>query len=101
MSGTEKAGAVAVPADSINVHGIEFTVDSAYIESWAFMERLRKLNDKGADAFEKLDVSFEIIEGATGIDKERIIEAAGGETAPAADVMQIVAEFVKAMTPKN
>lgn len=86
---------------TLNVEDMEFDVDKNYLASWAFMESLRKLNDKDADAFEKLDVSFAVIDGATGVTKEQIIDACGGETAPASDVIALVAQIIKAVTPKN
>lgn len=88
-------------AEKMTVDGLEFKVDRAYADSWEMFEIVRAFNDESISAFDKLDLSFEIIENATGVTKEQIIEHVGGKTAPAADVINFAVKIVQAITPKN
>lgn len=85
----------------ITVRGVPLMVDDEYAQSYAAFRVLRKINSDQVDAFEKLDLSFEFIEGATGCDEPQIVELAGGESTPAADVMQFVVEILSAIDVKN
>lgn len=85
---------------SIEVRGHEMDVDMEYVGSWAALSLMRRLGG-GADQFEQLDLSFEFIERATGCDEAAIVEMAGGEDAPAAEVIGFAAEVIQAINPKN
>lgn len=88
-------------AKTITVDGLEFSIDDSYTASWEMFETLRDLDSEDISAFEKLDKSFAIIERATGIDKDAIVEHVGGKNAPAADVIGFAVKIVQAITPKN
>lgn len=85
----------------ITVRDHEFTVDTGYAESYAAFNILRKINNPEVDAFEKLDLTYELIERATGCDEAQIVEIAGGDDAPAKDVMQFTVEILAAIDAKN
>ena len=85
----------------ITVRGVSLMVDDEYAQSYAAFRVLRKINSDQVDAFEKLDLSFEFIQGATGCDESQIVELAGGESTPATDVMQFVVEILSAIDVKN
>lgn len=86
---------------SITVRGHELTVDTDYAESYAAFSILRKINNHDVNAFDKLDMTYELIERATGCDEAQIVEMAGGETVPAQDVMQFTVEILAAIDAKN
>lgn len=85
----------------ITVRGHEMTVDMDYAESYAAFSILRKINNPDVNAFDKLDMTYELIERATGCDESQIVEMAGGETAPAQEVMQFTVEILAAIDAKN
>lgn len=85
----------------ITVRGHELTVDTDYAESYAAFRILRKINSDQVDAFDKLDMTYELIERATGLDEAQMVEMAGGETIPAQDVMQFTVEILAAIDAKN
>ena len=86
---------------NVTVGEHEFTVNDSYAQSWGAFELVRKFNRDDLSAFDKLDLSFELIEKATGVTQDEIIEYAGGVDAPATDVIQFAAEIVQAIAPKN
>ena len=85
----------------VKVGELELTVDNGYAQSWSAFELIRKFNREDITAFDKLDLSFEFIEKATGVTKDAIVQHVGGESAPAGDVIQFAAEIVQAIAPKN
>lgn len=85
----------------VTVRGHEFTVDTDYAESYAAFRVLRKINNPDVSAFDKLDMTYELIERATGYDEAKIVEIAGGEMAPAQDVMKFTVEILAAIDAKN
>ena len=85
----------------ITVRGHEFTVNADYAESYAAFRILRKINDPDVSAFEKLDMTYELIERATGFDEAQIVDMAGGEMTSAQDVMQFTVEILAAIDAKN
>lgn len=101
MTANGKAGADAPATRHAEVGGIQFDVNGAAISSWAFFKGLRRLGDESVDNIEKLELSFSLIEMATGITEDEIVEAAGGEDAAASDVIALAAAIVKELTPKN
>ena len=86
---------------NVTVREHEFTIDDSYAQSWGAFELVKKFNSDDLTAFDKLDISFEFIEKATGVDKDAVVMLAGGVDAPAADVIQFAAELVQAIAPKN
>ena len=86
---------------SITVRGHELTVDTDYAESYAAFRILRKINDPDVSAFDKLDMTYELIERATGVDEAQVVEMAGGETIPAQEVMQFTVEILADKKAKN
>lgn len=86
---------------TITVRGHEMTVDDDYAQSYAALRYLRRINGSDTDPFEKLDLTYELIERVTGCDEEQIVEMAGGEEAPAKDVMQFAVEVLAAIDAKN
>lgn len=85
----------------VTVRDHDFTVNKDYAESYAAFRVLRKINDPDVSAFEKLDLTYELIERATGYDEAQIVEMAGGELARAQDVMQFTVEILAAIDAKN
>ena len=85
----------------VTVGGHEFDVDDGFAQSWGAFELVRKFNQDNLTAFDKLDISFEFIEKATGVGKDAIVGFAGGADAPATDVIQFAADLVQAIAPKN
>lgn len=86
---------------TIEVRGFKFDVDTEFAQSWAAVKLYRKFNDDDVALFDKLDLSFELIELATGRTEDEIVEMAGGENAPATEIVNFAAELVKAIDPKN
>lgn len=86
---------------NVTVQGHEFTVDDTFSQSWAAFELVRKFNSDELSTFDKLDLSFELIEKATGVTKDALVGYVGGSDAPAADVIQFAAELVQEIIPKN
>lgn len=101
MAATRKSGATAPAPRPVKVRGIKFTVDEGFMDSWEAFELLRAFNDGDVDVFGKFDLSLRLIEAATGVTKDDIVKAAGGEKAPAIDVVEIATEIVQAIIPKN
>lgn len=85
----------------ITVRGHELTVNADYAESYAAFRVLRKINDPDVSAFEKLDLTYELIERATGYDEAQIVDMAGGEMTSAQDVMQFTVEILASIDAKN
>ena len=83
------------------VGGIEFDVDEEFMASWKALKLLRKFDSDDLDMFGKLDLSFELIEAATGVTGDDIVAACGGDGAKALDVVNLAVEIVRAITPKN
>ena len=90
-----------VRTSTVEVRGIEFTVDESAARSWTAVKLYRKFNDGLIGTFEKLDLSFELIEMITGCTEDQIVEYAGGASTPAVDVVNFAAELVSAINPKN
>lgn len=86
---------------TITVRGHEMTVDDDYAQSYAALRYLRRINSADVDPFEKLDLTYELIERVTGVGEEQIVEMAGGEEAPARDVMQFAVDVLTAIDAKN
>ena len=89
------------PKATHDVRGLEFDVNSEFMASWAAFKMLRKFNEDGLSDFEKLDLSIELINLATGLTEDDIVAAAGGELAKATDVVELAMEIVTAIAPKN
>ena len=100
MASATEAGATA-PAGALEVRGIRFGVDKSFTASWRFFDLMRRMSAEGADVFDKVDATFELVEMATGVTKEQIVEAAGGDEAKMSDVAEILSEMAKAVVPKN
>lgn len=92
---------MASKKQKVEVAGIELEVDEGFMGSWEAFKLLRAFNDDSLGTFEKLDLSFELIEAATGVTEEQVVEAAGGPKAPAVDVVNTSIAIVKAISPKN
>ena len=86
---------------TVEVRGVEFEVNTSAARSWRAVKLYRKFNEKTSDQFLKLDLSFELIEMITGCTENQIVEYAGGQDAPATDVVNFAAELVAAINPKN
>lgn len=100
MVAKAKAGASA-PADSYDIHGLKFTVNEDFINSWAAFKMIRKFSDESLDNFEKLDLSLELINVATGLTEDDIVKAVGGDDAKTTDVINLTVEIVQAISPKK
>ena len=98
MTTAEKAGA---DAPAITVHGITFTPNRAYVESWEAVELQMQLANPDIDNFTRLHIYFTLIEGMTGVGMEQIVDAAGGKSSNAIDVIKIASEIIGACTPKK
>ena len=93
-----KAGAKA-PA-TVTVRGIEITPNAEFAKSWAAFDLQLTLADEGASQPAKMRAYVELVEGMTGMTRDELVDAAGGPTAPATDVVAFMAEVVQACTPK-
>lgn len=98
MAEGKKAGAKA-PA-TLSVRGLEFTPNLEFTRSWQAFELNMTLADDELSPAAKMAAYIELVEGMTGLSKDEIVEAAGGKTAPVADVVNLMAEIVQACTPK-
>lgn len=98
MAEGKQAGAKA-PA-TLSVKGLEFTPNKDFAGSWAAFELNMALSNEDATPAEKMAAYIELVEGLTGLTKDEMVEAAGGKAAPVADVVTLMAEVVKACTPK-
>jgi len=85
----------------VEVRGHEFEVNDEFAKSWAALKMYRKFNDDDLDVMDKLDLSFELIRLSTGCGEDAIVELAGGEMAPATEIVNLAAEIVQAINPKN
>jgi len=86
-------------ATTIEVRGIELNVDMDYLNSWEAFKLIRKLDDDQCSQFDKLDYSFEFIQRVTGCDESQIVEYAGGEKAPATEVIAFTVEIIQKLQP--
>ena len=84
-----------------NVDGLEFEVNEDFTQSWEAFTMIRKFNSDDLSVYDKLDLSFQLIELATGIKQEEIVQHCGGDKAPAVDVINFAARIVVAIAPKN
>ena len=98
MAATKKAGA---KAPAITVHGLTFTPNTEYAESWEALELQMQLADVDEDNFARMRIYFELLEGISGLSIDEIVEAAGGRKAPATEVVKVAAEIIEACTPKK
>lgn len=101
MAAARKTGASSPASRTVVVRGLEINVDESFISSWEAFEMIRAFNSDDLDTFQKFDLSIQLIEAATGITKDEIVDAAGGKKAPAVDVVNTAAEIVQAINPKN
>ena len=88
-------------AEKRNVDGLEFEVNEDFANSWDAFKMIREFNSEGLSIYEKLDLSFQLIELATGITQDDIVNHCGGGKAPAIDVINYAAQIVQAIAPKN
>lgn len=86
---------------TVQVRGRDFEVDPDFVSSWKALGLLRRFNSEEVDTFGKLDLAFQLIECATGVTEDEVVEMAGGEDAPAVDVISLATEIVVAINPKN
>lgn len=98
MAEGKQAGAKA-PAP-LCVKGLEFTPNVDFVRSWQAFELNMVLADDELSPAAKMAAYIELVEGMTGLSKDEIVEAAGGKTAPVADVVTLMAEIVQECTPK-
>ena len=98
MAAKASAGA---KASAITVHGITFTPNAEYAESWEALELQMQLADSDADNFARMRVYFALVEGMTGLTMGEIVDAAGGRKAPALDVINVATEIIEACQPKK
>ena len=101
MGTTETAGATAPATRHVKLDAIEFDVNPDAVASWAFFDGMRHMADEGVGGVGRFELSLRLIEMATGLTERQIVDAAGGDTAPATDVMRLVAEIYKETTSKN
>jgi len=101
MAAARKSGASVPAPRPVKVRGIEFTVDADFINSWEAFELMHEFDSPDLGTFEKFDLSLKLIELATGVTKDEIVDAAGGPKAPAKDVVETAIEIVQAIVPKN
>ena len=98
MAAKQAAGA---KAPAITLHGLTFTPDEGYVESWEALELQMQLADENVDNFARMRVYFALVEGMTGLTMEQIVDAAGGPRTPALDVVKVATEIIEACTPKK
>lgn len=101
MAAARKSGAKAPASRPVTVRGLKIEVNDEFVNSWRAFELMREFNNDDIDVFGKLALSFELIEAATGITKDEIVEAVGGPMSPAEDVVEAAAEIVQEIVPKN
>ena len=100
MAAARKSGAKAPASRPVTVRGLKIEVNDEFVNSWRAFELMREFNND-IDVFGQLALSFELIEAATGITKDEIVEAVGGPMSPAEDVVEAAAEIVQEIVPKN
>ena len=83
------------------INGRMFNVDDAAFKSWAAFEHIAIFSDENKTPFERTNAMFALLEVATDLKKQDIIELAGGESASVQDVLDILAKAVAKAAPKN
>lgn len=94
-----KAGAKA-PA-TVTVGGLEITPNADYVKSWEALDLQMQLADPDIGNLERVRIYMRLVEGMANVTTEQIVEAAGGPTAGAVDVISLAAEIIQAVTPKK
>lgn len=101
MAAARKSGAKAPASRPVTVRGLKIEVNDEFVNSWRAFELMLEFNRDDIDVFRKLALSFELIEEATDITKEEIVEAVGGPMSPAEKVMETASEIMQEVFPKN
>ena len=92
---------------TIEVRGLTIHVDTAVFEDWATVDALKKIannNDDNVNLMQNLrtlQAEFDFIETVTDVSEEDIVQACGGKSAKAKDVMATMNEIIQQLAPKN
>ena len=84
----------AVVIDGLSVH-----IDRAKMSDWHTFNILRHADGKGQ--YEVVNAMLAVIEHATDQTEESIVDHCGGETAQAADVLDLCSKIIQEAAPKN
>ena len=97
MGASKKEGACS-PSIKINGHTVAIDKDAA--SSWNAYEYLKVLSS-AEKADEKFDAALGLACVVTGLDKDGIVELAGGGTAQVEEVVKVVSQIITEALPKN
>ena len=85
----------------VEVRGTKVSVDPVKLKSWRAFKMVAALQSPDATEFEKIGTAMAFVSLVAGMDEESIVEAVGGEDAPAEDVVAFVTEVISGCYPKN
>lgn len=85
---------------TVNVEGIDVTVDTVKAGSWDAFKLFRKAHEAD-DELAQFDVMVELMTYTTDQDEASIVEAMGGADAQYMDVVRVVSLIVSECYPKN
>ncbi|MBR3326770.1 MAG: hypothetical protein IKG22_05545 [Atopobiaceae bacterium] len=83
----------------VEIDGLQVEIDQTKASDWHMFSILRKTD--GASSNEQIAIMFEAIEYMTDQTEQSIVEHLGGDTAQAADVLNIANRIIQAATSKN
>ena len=84
---------------AVIIDGLAVAIDAAKMSDWYTFRILREAD--GAGQYKLVDAMFKVIEHATDQTEESIIAHLGGDSAQAADVIDLCGKIIQAATPKN
>lgn len=99
MAAAGKAGADA-PA-TVVVNGHEVHVSTKAATSWGAFKILRVLSSEGEDNIAKMDAALAYAKLVSGMTEDELVDVAGGGDVQIEDVMDVVAQIIAAVSPKN
>lgn len=85
--------------EAVTIDGLAVRIDRAKMSDWKTFNILRHASSM--NQYEQIDALFQVIEHATDQTEKSIVEHLGGETAQAADVLNLCARIITESTPKN
>lgn len=89
----------AASVKTVEVDGMEVHIDTDQVKSWKMFKLVSQL-DGELDA-KAIALMFEVIELATDVDEEKIVEHCGGENATMEAVILTASRIIKELYPKN
>lgn len=83
------------------VEGRTFSVDDSVFKKWESFELVTCVSDESKTPFERVNAMFALVELATDLKKQDVIDIAGGADAEIEQVFAILAQIVAKAAPKN